>query len=169
MELRQTVLVARGDTVSVVAPLQPASRPAGWIAVTSPIEVDVYESGTLLGTSRSPQIMLNAGAHTLEFVNEAAGFRHTREVRLQSEGVEQISVEPPRSTIHLNAVPWAEVWIDGKSVGETPLGNLPIAIGPHEIVFRHPELGERTISTVVKADVPTRLTANLRQSATDSR
>ena len=65
------------------------------------------------------------------------------------------------STIHVNAVPWAEVWIDGTLVGQTPLGNHPIAIGPHRIVFRHPLLGEKEFETVVKAGAPTRLTARL--------
>ena len=169
MELRQTVRVDRGATVSVIAPLSPGSRPAGWIAIMSPIELDVFENGALVGTSRSPQIMLNAGSHTLELVNEQAGFRHTRQVLLQAGRVEQVSVALPTSTVHVNAIPWAEVWIDGKSVGETPIGNLAIAIGPHEIVFRHPELGEKTISTVVKAGAPTRLAADLRQSATSPR
>ena len=57
----------------------------------------------------------------------------------------------------------AEVWIDGKSAGETPIGNLALGIGPHNIVFRHPELGEKTVSTVVKAGVPTRVTVDLRK------
>ena len=43
----------------------------------------------------------------------------------------------------LNALPWAEVWIDGESIGETPIGKVSVPIGWHEIVFRHPELGEK--------------------------
>ncbi len=137
--------------------------------ITSPIEVEILENGRLLGTSRTPRIMLSAGSHALAFVSKDAGFRHTQQVQIASETVEHIVLEPPLSMIHVNAVPWAEVWIDGKSVGETPIGNLWIAVGPHEIVFRHPELGEKTISTIVKAGVPTRLSANLRQSAIATR
>ena len=163
VELRQTVRVEPGSTVSVVAPLKPGGLPSGWVAIASPIEVDLFENGALLGTSRSRQIMLEAGTHTLQLVNEQIGFQQTQQVRVESGKVERIAVELPPTTIHLNATPWAEVWIDGKSVGETPIGNLPIAIGPHEVVFRHPELGERVVSTVVKAGVPTRLTADLRR------
>jgi len=36
--------------------------------------------------------------------------------------------------VNINATPWAEVWIDGKSFGETPLGNISVAPGEHEIV-----------------------------------
>jgi hypothetical protein len=162
-EVRQTVRVEPGATLSVVAPLKPDALASGWVAIASPIEVDLFEGGALLGTSRSRQIMLEAGMHTLQLVNEQIGFQHTQQVRVQSGKVERIVVELPQTTIHLNATPWAEVWIDGKSVGETPIGNLPVAIGPHEVLFRHPELGEKVIPAVVKAGAPTRLTADLRR------
>jgi eukaryotic-like serine/threonine-protein kinase len=76
--------------------------------------------------------------------------------------VTTFSVPLPTGTVHVNAVPWAEVWIDGKRVGETPIGNLSIAIGPHELVFRHPELGEKTVLTVVKPGAPTMIATDLR-------
>ncbi len=34
--------------------------------------------------------------------------------------------------------PWAEVSVDGKRVGETPLDLLTLAAGPHLVRFRHP-------------------------------
>ena len=46
----------------------------------------------------------------------------------------------------LNAQPWADVWVDGERVGETPIGNVAVPIGPHEVVFRHPQLGEQVVS-----------------------
>ena len=162
-ELRQTVRVEPGVTVSVVAPLKPDGLASGWVAIDSPIEIDLFEGGALLGTSRSRQIMVQAGTHSIQFVNEPTGFQHTQQVRVQAGKVERIAVELPRATINVNATPWAEVWIDGRSVGETPIGNLSIAIGPHEVVFRHPELGEKVISALVKVGVPTRLAADLRR------
>ena len=55
----------------------------------------------------------------------------------------------PNGTLNINAQPWAAVWLDGNSIGETPLGNLSVVPGEHEIVFRHPELGERRERTMV--------------------
>lgn len=60
----------------------------------------------------------------------------------------------------MNAQPWADVWIDGRQYGETPLANLNIPIGDHEVVFRHPELGERRVTVTVRADQPTRVSAS---------
>jgi hypothetical protein len=163
IEVRHMVRVEPGSTVSVVAPLRPITPASGWIAISSPVDVDVFEDGALLGTSRSHQIMLPSGAHTLELINETIGYREKQHVRVQAGKVAPVSVTLPESIIHLNALPWAEVWIDGHSVGQTPIGNLRIPIGSHEIVFRHPELGEKTMSALVKAGGPIRATADLRQ------
>ena len=168
-ELRQTVRVEPGATTSVMASLQPNVAGSGWIAIASPVEVELFEDGALLGTSRSRRIMLEAGPHTLDLVNESLGYRHTQQVRVATGELIRIDVALPQSTIHLNALPWAEVWIDGTSVGETPIGNLPLVIGRHEVTFRHPELGEKTLSTLVKAGEPTRLTADFRQQPSKSR
>jgi hypothetical protein len=164
-ELQRTVRVTTGGAVTVVVPFPPAAAPSGWIAIASPIELDVLEDGVLIGTSRTPRIMLATGSHTLQFVNAQTGFQQTKQVQVDPGTLVRTAIEPPPGVIHLNALPWAEVSIDGKSIGETPIGNFAIPIGPHRVVFRHPELGEQTIDTVVKAGVPARLTANMRPAS----
>ena len=52
---------------------------------------------------------------------------------------------PAGETDHLEAVS-----IDGERIGETPVSQLSLPIGIHEIVFRHPEHGERRTSVIVK-------------------
>jgi hypothetical protein len=47
-----------------------------------------------------------------------------------------VKISVPNGHISINAVPWAEVLIDGTAAGETPLANLSLPIGTHEIVFR---------------------------------
>ncbi len=161
-EVRETVTVAAGATVSVVAPFHRGR--GGWLSIASALELDVIDRGVFIGSSRAPRIMLEAGSHALELVNEATGFRTIREVGIQPGAVETITVDAPMGTLDANAVPWAEVWIDGESIGQTPIGNHRVASGNHRIVFRHPLLGEKEIATVVKANTPTRLTVNLLQA-----
>jgi hypothetical protein len=162
-EVRQTVRIEAGGTVSVLAPFASQGVGSGYIALTTPIDLDVFEGGALRGTSRSPRIMFEAGVHELLLVNDELGFRQTHDVRVVGGRTAQIRIDVPQSTIHINARPWAEVSIDGKPVGETPIGNLPIAIGTHEIVFRHPQLGERTTRTTVYASTPARVAVDLSQ------
>ena len=45
----------------------------------------------------------------------------------------------------------------------SPIGNLPIAIGSHEIVFKHPDLGEQKHTAMVTLNTPTRLSVDMRK------
>ena len=56
-----------------------------------------------------------------------------------------------------------EVWINGKSVGETPIGNLSLPLGQNEIIFRHPQLGEHRQTVTVRLDTVARISANLQR------
>ena len=51
----------------------------------------------------------------------------------------------------------------GDRVGETPIGNVSVPIGPHEIVFRHPELGELRHAATVTMNGPARVSVDLRK------
>ena len=167
-EVTQIVRIEPGAATSVVAAVHGDASASGWVAIASPIEMDIWEDGVLLGTSRSPQIMLATGLHSLEFVNESLEYRHKQQVGVKAGKIERVEMTLPQSVINLNASPWAEVWIDGVLVGETPIANLPLTIGKHEVAFRHPDLGEKVLLATVKAGSPTRLTADLRQKSAGS-
>lgn len=160
--VKQSVTIESGATAQLVVPMTaPNGAPvSAWIAVTSPIELQVLENDKLLGTSRSDRIMIAAGRHQIELVNEELGYHANRTFDVAAGKVAPVQVEIPNTTIGLNAVPWAEVWIDGNKVGETPIGNLPIAIGRHEVVFRHPDLGERRQAVTVTLKENARLSAD---------
>ena len=48
----------------------PAAPLAGWLTVKMPFAVEILEKGRLLGTSEADRLMLAAGPHQLEFVNQ---------------------------------------------------------------------------------------------------
>ena len=163
--VRQRVTIEAATTASLVVPMTaPANAPlSGWVSISTPVEVQLFEQGRLLGTSQSDRIMVAAGRHDIDMVNETLGYRETRTVQVAPGRVAPIVLELPKGTLALNAIPWAEVWIDGERVGETPIGNLAVAIGPHEIVFRNPELGEQRHAITVTAAGPARLSVDLRK------
>jgi hypothetical protein len=74
-----------------------------------------------------------------------------------------IRVEMPSAPLSINALPWAEAWIDGVRVGTTPIGNHLVPVGTHEVVFRHPELGERRQTVTVSLKVPARAAVDMRK------
>lgn len=145
------------------APAVPTGAPlAGWVSAKLPFTVEIREKGNLLGTTDTDRLMLASGPHQLEFVNESLGYRETRTVQVIAGRVATVPLAIPKGTVNLNASPWAEVWLDGVRVGETPIGNLSVPIGSHEIVFRHPQLGEKRHAVSVTAGVPVRISVEMK-------
>ncbi len=148
------------------APIPPRS---GGFRVTSPIELHVLDGERLLGSSRDGPIIAGAGRREFDFVNSVIGYRVRREVDVKPGQITAVSVTISNGRLNINATPWASVWIDGSPYGETPLGNLSIVPGEHEIVFRHPQLGERRERTLVRPDTTARVAVNLQRIKTRSR
>jgi PEGA domain-containing protein len=146
------------------AALQPAAaaQRRGGFRISTPVEVNVLDGERLLGSSADGPIIADVGRHEFEFVNSAIGYRASRVVDIKAGEITSVSVTVPNGTLNVNATPWAAVWIDGTAYGETPLGNLSIAPGEHEVVFRHPQLGERREKAMVRAETTTRIAVNLR-------
>jgi hypothetical protein len=148
---------------TAAAPLTlPASRDKrGGIRVASPIEVQVLEGERVLGSSIDGPIVTTAGKHELDFLNNAVGYRSRQVVDIKAGQIVPFRISPPDGRVSINAVPWAQVSIDGNAVGETPLANLSVAVGEHEITFRHPQLGEQTQKVIVKSSALSRVSATL--------
>jgi hypothetical protein len=163
--VKQTVTIEAGMTASLVVPMKSVEGApvSGWVAVNAPVEMQVFENDNLLGSSRSDRIMVSAGRHELQLVNEALGYRVSRVIQVSPGRVSSISVDVPKGTLALNALPWAEVWIDGEKIGETPIGNLPLTIGPHNVLFRHPDLGEQHHTVMVTLKDVARISVDLRK------
>jgi hypothetical protein len=162
---KHIVKVLAGTTASLVAPAISAAAEgpvSGWVSISAPFTIEIRENGQLLGTTESDRLMMAAGRHTLEFVNETLGYRESRIVQVVPGKTASFTIELPKGTVHLNASPWAEVWIDGKRVGDTPIGNLEVPIGPHEIVFRHPQFGEKRHAVSVTGAAPVRLSVEMK-------
>jgi hypothetical protein len=162
--VRQRVVIQAGVTSSVLTPVSTAAAGpvSGWLAVKAPVAIEIRENGQMLGTTEADRIMMAAGRHEVELVNDTLGYRATRSIQVPPGKVAALVVELPLGVLNVNASPWAEVWIDGRRVGETPIGNLPMAIGPHEVVFRHPQLGEKRQAVSVTLKAPVRLSVEMK-------
>jgi hypothetical protein len=162
--VNRTVTVQEGTMASLVVSMAaPAGIASGWLSLNSSVPLQILEKGVIIGTTETPRILLPTGTHELELVNAELGFRTTRTIQIAPGQTVSVGLKPPMSAISINAVPWAEVWIDGQRAGETPIGNLPIAIGRHEVVFRHPELGEQRRTVNVGMTNAMRLSADMRK------
>jgi hypothetical protein len=158
----QRITIERGTTKEVVFSLPRSSAPlGGWVSVASPFPVDLLEHDELVGTSGTTKVMMPAGRHDVVLRNESVGYEALRSIDVVAGGVATIEVVPPTASLNVNARPWADVVIDGAPAGQTPLSNVILAVGSHEITFRHPQLGERTQTVVVSARGVNRVSVDL--------
>jgi hypothetical protein len=148
------------DTAAAAALAQAASRDRrGGLRLSSPIELQVLEGERVLGSSVDGPVVTTAGKHELDFVNSAFGYRSHQVVEIKAGQIVPMKILPPGGRVSVNAVPWAQVSINGSPIGETPLANVPLAVGEHEVTFRHPQLGEQTQKVIVKSNAVTRVSA----------
>ncbi len=159
----RSVTVAAGTTSTVMAAMAPAGAVAGWIAFTTPFELQVLEGGNLIGTTNTAKLMLTAGRHELELRNTTLGFASRATVDIQAGRTLSNTVVAPNGSLSVNALPWATVLLDGREIGTTPIANLQVPLGTHELIFRHPQLGERRQSVIVTAKAPMRIVQDLRK------
>jgi hypothetical protein len=159
----QTVTIEAGVTSSLVVPLAaaPTAPATGWISVKAPFAMELFEQGRMLGNSSTERLVLPPGKHEIEIANDAIGFRETRTVQVAPGKLAVIGITLPNGTLSVNASPWAAVDVDGENVGDTPIGNLSLSIGPHEIVFRNPQLGEQRRVVMVTERTPVRLSIDM--------
>jgi hypothetical protein len=162
---RHRVSVEAGLTTSlrptVAEPAAPVEPTQGSIAFNVPFEMQVLESGKTLGTTAS-RVTLGAGRHTLEIFSPTLSFRTPIVVDVVPGRETRVPVRLPKGSVAINATPWAEVWIDGERAGETPIGNIDLPIGPHEIVFKHPDFPEQHHAVSVAATGTTRVSVEMK-------
>jgi hypothetical protein len=165
--LERVVTLEPGATRPLSLPLEslPAKPPEGsaWLAVSVPVEMQVYENGRLVGTSRSGPWVLPAGSHNLEFVNESLGVLIRKTVDLTAGRTSSFDLPVPSGLVSVSASPSAEIQIDGEPIGTAPIVNRPLAAGQHDVVARHPQLGERRLSVTIAAGAPLSINLDLRR------
>ena len=160
--IRRIVIESSAGTVRrdvrVVADSQVTINEAiisGWIAAFAPFELQIYEGTRLLGTTEDGRIMARPGRHELDFVNTRLGFRERRGIDVNPGATTAVNIAAVVGIVRITAPAGADVLVDGVLFGDTPLRELRLPIGLHEIVLRHPQLGEQRVSITVGASAPT--------------
>jgi hypothetical protein len=114
------------------APVTPTVPTRGMVVIESSLNLRVLRNGEMLGSSEE--------AVTVQVLPG-------REVT--------VPVELPQSLLNISATPSARVWVDGREVGNTPIAQLALPVGQHEVRFEHPEHGERRMTVLVRVGATT--------------
>ena len=156
--------VAQATDARALAAIEEAGtrQRSGGVRVTSPIELKVLEGDRVLGSTADGPIVTSAGTHQLDLLNTALGYRVRQTVTIRAGVLTPLTITPPMGRLSINADPWAQVLIDDRPIGDTPVANVSVSLGEHQVTFRHPQLGERRETVIVRADVPTRVSTSFR-------
>ena len=136
-------------TTTTVAPA-PVQEPSYLTVVVEPwarVSID----GINIGQTPLGRIELDPGTHRITLVNDhvvgvirddvvlEAGNSVTKRYRFSDTGY-----------LSLVVTPWADVSVDGRPIGQTPLGRVAVPAGSHVVRFSHPDLGatERDVDVV---------------------
>ena len=141
--LRRTVRVEPGVGASV-----DVSVFAGFLKISAPFIIDIAENGKAIGTS-DDAVILGPGRHNLYLSNTDLDYSARQEVEIQPGETTELQLNP-KGHASINATPWAEVWVDGKKIGETPMADAEIPLGAREILFKHPQFPDRKLTATIK-------------------
>lgn len=130
---------------------------AGWVRVTAPFNLEVMERDRRYGNTSDGPVMVPIGRHHFVLVNRELGVNSRQFVNVPPGETVPVPFEAQNGMMNLDADQPAEVLLDGKLLGQTPLVSVPVALGPHELVFRHAKLGEVRYREVVTLHAPLRL------------
>jgi len=160
--VERLVAVPAGGTASVMFSLPRVSGPVGgWLAIAAPFDVEVVERDDVIGASGTNKVMLAAGRHEITVANRTIGYREARTIDITAGKTMTMRIDPPKAAVSVNARPWADVTVDGNSLGQTPIANTLMTIGSHDVIFRHPQFGERRQTVVVTSNGPNRIAVDL--------
>jgi hypothetical protein len=157
--VRRTIRVDAGRIAKLDIPIF-----SGWVGIYAPFVLEVSEAGRVIGTTEEPRLLLSPGRHDLTLTNRELGYRSLQSVEIEPGELRSVSLDP-RGTVNLNAAPWAEVIIDGRKAGDTPIANLQLPLGTRNLVFRHPQFGERRVTVTVKANADAAVSVDMTKPA----
>ena len=115
----------------------PSAKPAGdflttGIDLTTDPSVEVTMDGKSYG--RTPVVIpAIPGRHVLKLTDKAKGIAQNRSVTVAKEGVTPVRLSVGRGTLSVRAPKGANVFVDGRAVGASPIDDLHLYEGSHHI------------------------------------
>jgi len=121
----------------------------GRLTVHANVPVEVLLDGRRLGRVPLDEVKVPAGRHVLHLLDAARGLSRKVTVRVEAGQTTVHRAELGTGTLNVDAVPWAEVSVDGVSRGLTPIAGVVLWEGEHRIQLAGPE-HTRTITVRVR-------------------
>jgi serine/threonine-protein kinase len=102
---------------------------------------EIYLGARKLGTGGLTELALPAGRHRLRVVAPTGAVR-SLEVSIGAGRTTAQAVTFGSGFLRVVVQPWANVVLDGKPIGQTPLAPLTLLEGNHQLELANPDLGK---------------------------
>ncbi len=147
------------EATAVAPEATPTPVPDGAIAVTAAAGVEVRIDGRPAPPGTRG---VSPGRHTIEVIRpEVLGIqRETVEIQ-PGQTLRRSFTADEYGWLQVVVIPWAEVFVGDESIGQTPMGKVKAAVGQHALALRHPELGEKRQTVVIRPGETTLVRVNL--------
>ncbi len=143
--------------VEATTPTPPVEdEPPALVFKSNPRGADVVIDGRVVGksphryTSASPGQTVRATFKLDGYEDTPVSATFPRNGSVSARGtlarLPEKSAEP--AFLRINATPWADVYVDGKNVGQTPIGSLEVEPGTHTVKLVCPPLGTEATKSV---------------------
>ena len=135
-------------TPSFVAP-PPSTElvPPGALSNEALLRVQVEGPATFVVDGRTARagsdgaVRLSPGHHRVIVSSPLLAYPRTLEVDLRPRELATRSIARGRGSLRVAVSPWAEVTVDGRVLGMTPLQPVELAEGAHQVALKNGELG----------------------------
>lgn len=128
-----------------LSPLEKRPPPAeeALLLVTSdPDGAQVSLNGKVMGTTPLALEQLKKGRVYMIAVVKPGYRAATKKVKLERlRQQEAFPLSAAYGYISVNALPWANIIVDGKKIGETPIARYRLPAGRHTLEYSHPDFG----------------------------
>jgi len=118
-----------------------AKKPTGFITVTTEPPADIFLGGKKLGRGSIERLKVTAGKHKLKVVARQ-GSQKTLTVKIKRGGHVEKNVTFGQGKLRVVVLPWANVWVDGKKLGQTPMPFIELMEGFHRVRLVNDQLGK---------------------------
>ncbi len=122
----------RKRRVQRVGSLELSSDPPLW----------VFFQGRSLGETPLKGVKLPPGQHVLRLANRAAHVERTVKVTVRAGETTLKRITLEKGSLAVRATPWAEVYLEGRRLGTTPMAPFELYEGKYTLVFKNPTTGK---------------------------
>jgi serine/threonine-protein kinase len=119
------------------------------LTISGPASCDVSVDGRALGPLvNSPVVHLNPGVHRVVCKGGPNNLNLRRQVVLRKNESKKLELLPGTGTLLVKVSPWGDVYLNGRSLGSSPLQPLSVGEGRHRLDVVHPS-GQKAHAEVV--------------------